>query len=240
MPRFDLPGFTRPIADVLTERGGVLDPQDPLPALIEPPPRRFVGPDDEPLVAITHRQIRTLSNYWHAGWKHAVPATLARSEVVRRLARAVEALPSRWGFAIFDAWRPLALQEELYTSAYSDPDLPPGFLAEPNSDPSTPPPHLTGGAIDLTLTIDGVALALGGGFDDSSEAAHAAHLESEPGPAREARRLLYRYMHEAGFIVFEGEWWHFEYGTTRWSGITGHPPIYGPASPRQSQLPSPK
>ncbi len=238
MPRFDLPGFTRPIADVLTERGVVVDPQDPLPVLREPPPHRVVDPGDEPLVPITHRQIRTLANYWHAGWEHAVPATLARSGVMRRLALAAQALPRHWGFAVFDAWRPLSLQNELYTSAYSDPDLPAGFLAEPSTDPSAPPPHLTGGAVDLTLTIDGVALALGCGFDDATEAAHAAYLESEPGPAREARRLLYRHMHEAGFIVFEGEWWHFEYGTTRWSGITGHPPIYGPASPRPSQPPS--
>jgi len=155
-----------------------------------------------------------------------------------RLTAAVESLPPRWGFAVFDAWRPLALQQELYTAAYSDPDLPPGFLAEPSTDPATPPPHLTGGAVDLTLTVDGVALALGTGFDDITTMAGAARLESRPGPAREARRMLYRHMHDAGFIIFEGEWWHFEYGTIRWSAITGHPPLYGPTSPGGDQLPS--
>ncbi len=33
-----------------------------------------------------------------------------------------------------------------------------------------------------------------------------------------------------GFVVFDGEWWHFEHGTRRWAAITGHPPRYGPAS----------
>jgi len=231
MPRFDLPELTRPVGDVLAEQQIELEPQLPLPALVEPEPGTLAGPSSQPLVPVVHRRIRTLSNYWHSGWDNAVATTLLREEVLRRLCRAVEGLAPRWGFAVFDAWRPLELQQELYTNAYSDPDLPPGFLAEPSIDPATPPPHLTGGAVDLTLTLDGTAMALGSGFDDITTRAHAAHLEPTPSPAREARRMLYHHMHNAGFIIFEGEWWHFEYGTIRWSAITGKPAMYGPASP---------
>jgi len=229
MPRFDLPDLTRPVGDILTERGLTIEPAPPLPKLVEPQPGLITEANNDPLVSVAHRRIRTLSNYWHGGWENAVAGTYLRTEAMRRLCHAVESLPSRWGFAVFDAWRPFLLQRELYTHAYADPDLPPGFLAEPSTDPATPPPHLTGGAVDLTLTLDGMALSLGCGFDDITSKAHAAHLESTPGPAREARRMLYHRMSDAGFIIFEGEWWHFEYGTIRWSAITGQPPIYGPA-----------
>ena len=108
-----------------------------------------------------------------------------------RLGAVADVLPDRWGLAIFDAWRPLELQAELYHAAYDHPGLPPGFVSEPDPDPSTPPPHLTGGTVDLTLTLDGVALAPGAGFDDFSDRARADALESSPGVNRELRRFLY-------------------------------------------------
>ena len=30
-----------------------------------------------------------------------------------------------------------------------------------------------------------------------------------------------------GFVIFDREWWHFEYGTRRWPAITGQPAHYG-------------
>jgi D-alanyl-D-alanine dipeptidase len=38
-------------------------------------------------------------------------------------------------------------------------------------------------------------------------------------------------MASKGFVVFDGEWWHFEYGTRRWAAITGGTPRFGPAGP---------
>ncbi len=232
MPRFDLPDLARPVADELAERGIFPDHQDPLPPLAEPDTQRVDQPSNEPLAPVRHRRIRTLSNYWHAGWESATPFTLLRTGVIDRLVSAVESLPTRWGVAVFDAWRPLALQQELYSVAIADPTIPRGLFSEPSTDPATPPPHLSGGAVDLTLTVDGVALALGTGFDDTTDLARAAQLESQPGAARETRRMLYHLMHEAGFIVFRDEWWHFEFGTIRWSAITGQPPLYGSTVPQ--------
>ena len=105
-------------------------------------------------------------------------------------------------------------------------------MAEPIADPRTPPPHLTGGTVDLTLTLDGTPLALGTGFDDFTPEAYTESLEQTPGASRELRRLLYRAMRDAGFVVLHCEWWHFEYGTRRWAAITGNHPLYGPAAPR--------
>jgi D-alanyl-D-alanine dipeptidase len=132
---------------------------------------------------------------------------------------------------VFDAWRPLPLQAELYDAVYGHPGLPPGFVSEPNPDPTTPPPHLTGGTVDCSFTLDGIPLGLGTGFDDFTASARSDALESVPGTDRELRRWLYWTMHDAGFVLLDCEWWHFEYGTRRWGAITGHTPMFGPAAP---------
>ncbi len=191
------------------------------------PPAR---PDDEPLVPLEHRRIRTLGCYFHEGWAEAIPGTFARSGVAERLGRVADGLPDGFGLAVFDAWRPLPLQAELYEAAYGDDRLPPGFIAEPVEDPRTPPAHLTGGAVDLTLTWRGAPLALGTGFDDFSPDAHAAAFEDRPGTVRTLRRSLVAAMRRADFIVLDVEWWHFELGTRRWAAIRDRPCRYGPAS----------
>jgi D-alanyl-D-alanine dipeptidase len=201
----------------------------PLPALIDPAYPPVTDPDDEPLVRVAHRRIRVLSNYWHAGWANAIPTTWLRGEAMERLGHVADHLPERLGLAIFDAWRPLTLQAELWNAAYAEPGLPPGYVADPNPDPAAPPPHLTGGTVDLTLTLDGTPLALGTGFDDFTDLAAADSLEAVPGASRELRRLLTDAMRGGGFVVLHCEWWHFEFGTRRWAAITGNTPRYGPA-----------
>jgi len=229
-PRLDEPDLTRPAAEVLDAAGTSVPDSRPLPALVDPPHPPVADPVDEPLVVVDHPRIACLGNYRLAGWRHALRDCLLRAGVADRLGRVADALPVRWGLAVFDGFRPFDLQVELYEAAYADPDLPPGFFAEPDHDPATPSPHLTGGSVDLTLTVDGIPLAPGTGFDDLTSRAHAAALEGQPGPDRDVRRMLYHAMAAEGFVVFDGEWWHFEHGTRRWSAITGRPPRYGPAS----------
>ena len=226
MPRFDEPNFTRPVPL------DVIDDGEPLPRLVEDEGHDVLSNSDEQLVRVEHRRVRTLSNYWHAGWHHAVAETLLRADVAARLGRVADSLPPRFGLAVFDAWRPLPLQRELYEVATADPTIEPGLMAAPSEDPATPPPHLTGGAVDLTLTYDAAPLALGTGFDDVTARAHTAAIEAEPGAERSGRRMLYRAMRAEGFVVFRDEWWHFEFGTRRWAAITDGVARYGPAGPR--------
>lgn len=206
-----------------------------LPTLVEPADQPVVSdPVDEPLVDIEHRRVRNLSVYWHAGWPSAGPRTLARAGVASRLGAVADALPDRFGLAVLDAWRPLELQRAIYDAAYADPLLPEGFVSVPSDDPTTPPPHLTGGTVDVTLTWDGHALALGTGFDDFSPDAHTDAFEGRSGTVRALRWLLYGAMRSEGFVVIDCEWWHFEYGTRRWAALTGNAPLYGPAHPAPS------
>lgn len=195
-----------------------------------PEPLAPVGPPGELVALVPHDRLAVVEAYRQVGWPQAVPGAHLRAEVADRLQHASAALPPRFGLAVFDAWRPLDLQQALYDEAYGHPGLPPGFVAPPDPDPRRPPPHLTGGAVDLTLSFDGRALGLGTGFDDFTPAAHAAALETTPGIDRDLRRLLVEVMHDAGFVVLDTEWWHFEHGTRHWAARTGCTPRYGPAT----------
>jgi D-alanyl-D-alanine dipeptidase len=182
---------------------------------------------DEPLVPVTGSRVLDLAAYHVVGWEGAPPVSHGRAGAVDRLHAAAAMLPERYGLAVFDGWRPMALQARLYAKAYADPELPPGFVSYPSADQATPPPHPTGGTFDLTLTLDDVPLGLGTTFDEFTPAAVTAAFEDQPGPVRELRRLLYWTMRSSGFVVIDCEWWHFEYGTRRWAGLTGEHPRYG-------------
>ena len=137
MPRFDEPDYTVSVSERFEHELPFVPTQPALPPLTEPDAPAVVDAADEPLVRVEHRRIRTLANYWHAGWANAIPATFLRTEVSRRLGAAADGLPDRWGLAVFDAWRPIGLQQELYDAAYLDPDMQPGFMAPVRSEEHT-------------------------------------------------------------------------------------------------------
>lgn len=190
-----------------------------LPVLVEPqimtPITRDCG---ESLVDVSSK-FACLEAYRRAGWKNSCSGTHLREGVVRRLSNVESALPDSFGLVLFDGWRPLELQKELFEAAYRDSTLPEGFLAPPNEDETVPPPHVSGGTVDLTLSYNGVALELGTTFDSFVNDAATAAFESVDSPVRRLRRLLCEAMWAQDFIVYSGEWWHFEYGTSRWASI---------------------
>lgn len=208
----------------------------PLPVLAEPAHMATLSPgaahSGEPLVEISHRRVRCLSTYWHAGWDAAVPQMMLRAGAAERLYAAAQSLPEGFGLAVLDAWRPLGLQREIFEAAYADASLPAGFVSEPSSDPATPPPHATGGTVDVTLTWQQQPLALGSEFDDFIDEARTAAFEAIPGRVRVLRRLLFHAMCAQGWRVIDCEWWHFEYGTRRWGALVGQPAFYPAAEPR--------
>ena len=117
------------------------------------------------------------------------------------------------------------------------------YWAAPSDDPRSPSPHLTGGALDLTLcwADSGEKLWMGSLFDDVSELAHLDRFEPQVAPpsysysdaeARANRRLLYWVMIEGGFCANPAEWWHFSHGDQMWARLTGAPvAVYGAAKP---------
>ncbi|MFO0016264.1 MAG: M15 family metallopeptidase [Synechococcaceae cyanobacterium] len=182
-----------------------------------------------------------------------------RSGVVSRLLAAQESLQRhdpRLRLAIFDAWRPLAVQRFMVRHALVeecrqrglDPDregqeleavrvLVARFWASPSADPATPPPHSTGAAVDLTLADhEGQPLPMGGAIDalgpvsepDHYASAALAAPQSEPARWHANRERLQDVMAVAGFCRHPNEWWHFSLGDQLWAWTLGEgQAIYG-------------
>jgi len=177
-----------------------------------------------------------------------------RRGVIDRLLAAQAALGQRrpgLRLAIFDAWRPVAVQRFMVEHAFREEcrarGLDPGapgeggeavaaavarFWAPPSTDPATPPPHSTGAAVDLTLACaDGTPLAMGGEIDAIGPVSEPDHY-AEPARLRSGsaesewhsrRCLLVAVMEEAGFVRHPHEWWHFSHGDQLWAWRSGMP-----------------
>ena len=142
---------------------------------------------------------------------------------------------------VFDAWRPAAVQgyfHDVWMPAElrrRNPELTGKALTEeverywaaPSLDESSPAPHATGAALDLTIRwIGSDQLWMGSIFDDVTELAHRDHFEKSTAlaysdaEARANRRLLHWVMADAGFAGHPDEWWHFSWGDQLWSALT--------------------
>lgn len=100
-----------------------------------------------------------------------------------------------------------------------------GFVANPDK----VYPHGTGGAVDVTLYVNREEAPMGSEFDEFSPVSSSDWFRNNE-PQNEAERTAHRNrevlraaMESAGFIGLDSEWWHYEYGTPRWSNVTGNP-----------------
>ena len=155
---------------------------NPIPVIADPgncERRAFI---DSPLVDIEpNDKLLIEMQYPILGFENAEKRCMARKEVVEMLYRAAENLPSGYKFVIWDAWRPFALQKELFisysskiikefhlenlTSEEQEHEIA-KFIADPIPNEELPPAHTTGGAIDLTIMgPDGKYLDFGTDFD---------------------------------------------------------------------------
>jgi D-alanyl-D-alanine dipeptidase len=206
-----------------------------------------IVPRDEPLVRVADIGARVLDDpqYLAAGLPGALPEGWVREGVAERLAAAAADLPDGMTLVVWDGYRPIATQAALY-DAYLDeltmvhPDWPADALEDaasryvtpPSRSAVAPPPHLTGGAVDLTLgDAEGRALDLGTHFDAFVPEAGARALEDVPGLPRDLRRILFWAMSGHGFTAYAEEWWHFDHGNQFWGLATGNPARYAGAPP---------
>lgn len=197
----------------------------------------------ESLVPIEILPKRILHNpiYFNNGIGGALKDMYIRDSIVGKLYNVIDQFPDEYQLVLYDAWRPIEVQKNLYYSLRKEisedhPEIPDEeldkitstYLSFPSENEFKPSPHTTGGSIDLTLAFNGDEIDMGTGFDDFSEAAYTAFFEK---PAielsktelkiRDNRRMLYHAMLEAGFTNFPVEWWHFDYGNQYWAAFKG-------------------
>jgi zinc D-Ala-D-Ala dipeptidase len=170
-----------------------------------------------------------------------------RQGVVARLAQAQTCLQQfqpGWRLQVFDAYRPVAVQQFMVDYTLAQVLVDRGwdaaqitleqrqealaqvhqFWAMPNPNPLTPPPHSTGGAVDLTLVdVMGQPVEMGSAIDELSSRSYPEHYIGLADPAAQQydrhRQLLNYCMSQAGFERHYHEWWHFSYGDQLWAWL---------------------
>jgi D-alanyl-D-alanine dipeptidase len=200
------------------------------------------------------------ANYYHRKdnppyWQQipgAIPELFVREGLLWRLRKANKRLhASGLELYIFDAYRPIAVQNYLYN------EWAPQFLQKHHSEwtkemidnelrrswdkgipsgkeinLSSPPRHSTGGAIDCTIRDrhTGELLYMGTQLDEVDVIAHTDYLEvtkqNRPLTVSEKtalfnRRILYWLMNDVGMVNYPNEWWHYSYGDQMWAKLSG-------------------
>ena len=168
-----------------------------------------------------------------------------REEVVSRLIKVNEYLKlrnSNFHLLIYDSWRPIEVQEFMFNRAFileckrldidaSEKDMESypliqkkveEFWAYPSFDDRYPPPHSTGGALDITLADKyGNIIDMGSNIDEMNEKSKPDfynNIEKEDAIVFDNRRkLLKEIMNKFEFVQHPNEWWHFSYGDQLWA-----------------------
>lgn len=177
-----------------------------------------------------------------------------RQAVCDRLLQAQKALQAQkpgWQIQIFDAYRPVAVQQFMVEHTYRQLVLAQGlsasvineserqaimeqvyqFWALPSADPATPPPHSTGAAVDITLVdAQSQTVDMGSPIDEPSKRSYPNHFansaDTQAQRQHQHRQLLAAVLKSAGFQQHPHEWWHFSYGDQLWAWQTRSPVAY--------------
>jgi zinc D-Ala-D-Ala dipeptidase len=201
--------------------------------------RPVINENNEPLIQVWPIQNRLFiqSSYYERNVPHSLKSLYLREQTVKQLLIALSYLPQNYSFILYDGFRPLEIQRYLFEEmALAIQKANPAFSAEqvqqetlkyvayPSIDEGYPAPHLTGGAIDLTLGDEyGKPLDMGTDFDEASAKSATDYYEKYPDEnsiALKNRRLLFHSMTNAGFQNYEEEWWHYDFGNVTWARKT--------------------
>lgn len=169
----------------------------------------------------------------------------ARASVVEMLAQAA-ALLVRQGFqlGVIEGWRPLHIQRRMNLTARRlfqarNPDWPASTVARMANRLSAPvvkgapPPHLTGGAVDVRLLhVDGSPADMVSPYDPDDVRVYSSAVRGLSSVAQRHREAMFSAMAETGLTNYPSEYWHWTYGDQGWAYRGGHPAaLYGFAAP---------
>jgi D-alanyl-D-alanine dipeptidase len=164
---------------------------------------------------------------------------LARETVAFQLRTAQSLLPRGMRLQIVGAFRSFEIQEKMYHAARAelaaqhpdwDEDLLTEYINVFSAPPilETPPPHTTGGAVDLSIIdADGERLDMTSPYELGWDSA-PMNVPGLSEIARANRVLLAQVLNDSGITNFPGEWWHWSWGEPGWALRTGAPAaLYG-------------
>ncbi len=176
-------------------------------------------------------------------WKYE-RVQLLRESAAERLCRAAEALPQGYRLAVIEGWRPPHIQRRMNQGAMKrireqNPDwsasqvkrIANRFTAPPSD--RVPPPHSTGGAVDVVLADEtGAMLDHTSPYETRNRSAYPFDARRLSDEAREHRQILKEAMESAGLTNYPSEFWHYSYGDQGWAYRGGHAhALYGPTEP---------
>jgi len=202
--------------------------------------------NNEPLVSLNDfapDYIQVKSQYFEQSIKGALEICYCRKGLAQKLLEAAKYLPKGYKFLIWDAWRPVEEQQALFEKHKEQlkiqfPELneqelsykTEKYVSLPSKNIHRPSPHLTGGAVDLTIIDDkSNYLEMGSEFDFFGEKAKTDFYEITIKSKKEItknRRLLYHALTKVGFSNYPEEWWHFDFGNQFWGKILDKVAIY--------------
>lgn len=170
---------------------------------------------------------------------------LARRSVARMLGEAAGRVPRGIRLALVEGWRPPEIQRRMRAETRrrlraEHPEWAEAHLSRVVNrfsapmDPRVPPPHTTGGAVDVHLIGENDEMldfmSPYSILDRRGAPALAAGLSPE---AARNREILREAMGGAGFTNYPAEWWHWSYGDQGWAYRGGHPAaLYGAIEPQ--------
>ncbi len=166
--------------------------------------------------------------------------TKIRKTVYEKLCEAQDLLPKGLRFCLYEGWRSLALQKELFQEMYQNnqdhfPQLSHAELFAETMKLVSPiqlldgsiniPPHATGAAIDIYLINDhGTLLDMGIRLTDWSSDTGARLSQTDSSyisqTARNNRIMMSTVLSRAGFVNYPNEYWHWYYGDRYWAYCT--------------------
>ena len=168
-----------------------------------------------------------------------------RKGVISRLLKAnnyLQSINSDYSLIVYDSWRPIEVQSYMFNLALQSECKKRGFInskydrnshpeiikevekfwAYPSFDEKRPPPHSTGGAIDLSIVDkSGNLINMGCEIDHMGKSASPEFFKNSNSIYEivwdKRRDLLKEVMLKFDFVQHPNEWWHFSYGDQLWA-----------------------
>ncbi len=149
-----------------------------------------------------------------------------RKTVAEKLLQVAASLSEGYSLHLYEGWRSQEAQQKYWEAGLlkarekypekSEEEISRLVRLAIASPSSRIPPHQTGGAVDLSLTLNGQPVDMGTSYLEFTDLTKSNAL-GLAGAVRINRNLLLSAMKQAGFQNYPAEWWHYSFGDQAWA-----------------------